>query len=173
MPSTYQLITANTLTTPTASVTLSAIPSTFTDLVLKGSIRCDESSFSNEQIRIRFNSLSTSIYSNVFARGDGSGSASALSSSETSGFVGLMNTDATTSNTFSNFEIYIPSYLSSVSKQTDTYTAMENNATTAYITALANLTATSAAITSLTFTTSNARNFVSGSSFFLYGIKNS
>jgi hypothetical protein len=167
------LITSQTLSSSTTSFSFTSIPATYRDLFVVGSVRCDEPSFTNEQIRVRFNSLSTTIYSNTFIRGDGGSVNTSSADTQTSGFVGLMNTDATTSNSFASFRIYIPAYLSSNSKQTETFTAMENNATTAYTTSLANLTAVTAAITSITFTTSNAKNFVSGTSFYLYGIRNS
>jgi hypothetical protein len=167
------LISSQTLSSSTASFSFNSITDTFTDLLIVGSIRVEEGSFTNEQIRIRFNGVSTSSYSHTFLRGDGGGMNSARGSSQTSGFVGLMNTTATTSNAFSSFSIYIPSYLSSTSKQTSTLAIMEDNGTTAYSTTLSNLAAISAAITSITFTTGNARNFVSGTSFYLYGIKNS
>jgi hypothetical protein len=167
------LISSQTLSSSTLSFSFNSIPTTFTDLLIVGSVRVDESSFTNEQIRIRFNGVSTSSYSHTFLRGDGSGMASANGSSQTSGYVGLMNTNATTSGAFSSFNIYIPSYLSSISKQTSTFAAMENDASTAYTTMFSNLAAITAPITSITFTTANAKNFVSGTSFYLYGIKNS
>jgi hypothetical protein len=168
-----KLITSQTLTSSTTSVSFNSIPATYQDLLIVASIKCDESSFTNEQIRIRFNGLSTSIYSNTSLRGDGSSVTTSRASSETSGFVGLMNTNEGVLAQYSSTTIYIPSYLSTSVKQTGTFTAHEMNGTTAYTTALANLAQVSAAITSITFTTANGRNFVSGASFFLYGISNS
>jgi hypothetical protein len=138
-----KLINSQTLTSSTTTFSFSSIPATYQDLLIVASIKTDESSFTNEQIRIRFNGLSTSIYSNTSIRGDGSGTT-----------------------------IYIPSYLSTSSKQTATFTAHEMNGTTAYTTSLANLTGLTSAITSITFTTLNTKNFVSGASFYLYGISN-
>jgi len=48
----------------------------------------------------------------------------------------------------------------------------EDNSTTAYVLAIANLLSSTTAISSLTFG-GYGFNFVSGSSFYLYGIKNS
>jgi hypothetical protein len=79
-----------------------------------------------------------------------------------------------TSNTFSSFELYIPNYGSSATKPFSSFTAHENNSTTAYLNAVAGLAAISSAVTSLSVlpNTSGTINFVAGSSFHLYGIKN-
>ena len=167
------LIASQTLSSSTATFSFSSIPSTFTDLFVVGSLRCDESSFTNEQIRIRFNAVSTASYYFGTIRGDGSAATSSRGDDLTSGFVGLMNTNATTTNAFSSFVISIPSYRSSIPKPSSTFTAMEDNATVAYTTSLSNLALINAPITSITFTTANSRNFVSGTSFYLYGQKNS
>jgi len=167
-----KLINSQTLTSSTTTFSFSSIPATYQDLLVVASIKTDESSFTNEQIRIRFNGLSTSIYSNTSIRGDGSGFTSSRQSSQTSGYVGLMNTNEGVLASYSSTTIYIPSYLSTASKQTATFTAHEMNGTTAYTTSLANLTGLTSAITSITFTTLNTKNFVSGTSFYLYGISN-
>ena len=44
MPATYTLIASNTLSSAAASVTFSAIPATYTDLVLRYSARSDGAS---------------------------------------------------------------------------------------------------------------------------------
>ena len=75
-----------------------------------------------------------------------------------------------TSNTFATAEIYIPSYRVSQHKQISMDSATENNATTAYRAVDAGLWRSTAAITSIEL---DGSNFVSGSSFYLYGIKNS
>jgi hypothetical protein len=84
---------------------------------------------------------------------------------------GLTNCATSTADTFTNAEMYIPSYLSSANKPISQITSMENNTTTAFIEAHAHLIGSSTAINSITFTASG--DFVSGSSFYLYGIKNS
>ena len=49
MPSTYTLISSNVLASSAASVTFSAIPSTYTDLVVRASIRSDATSDADDR----------------------------------------------------------------------------------------------------------------------------
>jgi hypothetical protein len=79
---------------------------------------------------------------------------------------------AATSNTFGNMEIYIPSYTVSQNKPLSNFSVQETNATTAYIRSDAMLFRSTSAISSLTID-ANTFNFAIGSSFYLYGIKNS
>ena len=166
MPSTYTLISSNVLTSSAASVTFSAIPSTYTDLVLRCSVRCDQAS---GNLALTLNG-STSNFSYTRLRGDGSAAASFRS---TFNYFGNINGTAHTSNTFTNAEVYLPNYQVSANKPMSSFTAQEDNATSAYITAVANLWSNTAAITSVTVNEYSGYNFVSGSSFYLYGIKNS
>ena len=172
MPVTYNLIASNTLSSSAASVTFSAIPNTYTDLVLRMSIRYD-GALIHGSTEIRFNSDSTTNYSRTSLWGDGSNVTSDRGSSQsTLIFPRSITGDSATANTFSNTEIYIPSYAVSQNKPIGGFGVGENNATTASLAANAGLWRNTAAITSI-FIQSNGTNLLSGSSFFLYGIKNS
>jgi len=92
---------------------------------------------------------------------------------ETSGYIALINASNATSNVFSSGEVYIPNYTSSTQKPSYGFSAAEDSATPAYLTLTANLGTATTAISSITFLSINSNNFVSGSSFYLYGIKNS
>ena len=172
MPTTYTLIASNTLSSSAATVTFSAIPNTFTDLVLKWSARSDRTGNDVNAIRIRFNST-TSLYSSTELWNIG-GSAGSSRNSSTSSISGMPTTAAdATSNTFASGEIYLPSYLVSQNKPLSGFNAAENNSSSSYqINAVAGLWRYTNAITDVEFASSGF-NFVSGSSFFLYGIKNS
>jgi hypothetical protein len=172
MPSTYTLISSNVLSSSAASVTFSAIPSTYTDLVLRMSARCDYA-FIFDGLLMRLNADSGSNYSYTILRGSGSAASSSAGTSQTTSRVGYVVGSTSTANTFNTGEIYIPSYLSSAKKPISTYAAQEDNASAAYMEANANLWQGTSAVTSITLTTANAANFVSTSSFYLYGIKNS
>jgi hypothetical protein len=168
MPSTYTLISSNVLSSSAASVTFSAIPSTYTDLVLRCSTR--NSSGGTCVIATTFNSQASG-YSVTRLRGTGSSASSGRTSSATYLYFSL--TDSTyTANTFSNWEMYLPNYLSTTSKPVSNFSVTENNATTSYIDVNAGLSNITSAITSVTLT-ADGDTFVSGSSFYLYGIKNS
>lgn len=172
MANTYTLIASNTLTSSAASVTFSSIPGTYTDLVLKASVRTDVVN-PFDQLYIRFNSDSGSNYSYTALRGIPTSVTSFRGTSQAQIRGGYTDASQATSNTFSSNEVYIPSYTSTTNKPVSVYGAQEDNVTGAYLEVNANLWQSSSAITSIVITTQNAANFVSGSSFWLYGIKSS
>jgi hypothetical protein len=172
MPSTYTLIASNVLGSSAASVTFSAIPSTYTDLVLRTSIRSDRAAgFDN--IDIRFNGDSATNYSRTIISGDGSSASSSRTSSASNWDAAIVDGNTATSNTFSNGELYIPNYTSTSSRAGSYFGAQEDNSATAYIRGNAYLYRGSSAISSIAMTPSNGTNWLSGSSFYLYGIKSS
>jgi|LakMenEpi03Aug12_release.lakeMendotaPanAssembly.Ray.scaffolds.fasta_scaffold1433155_1 hypothetical protein len=174
MPNTYSLISSNVLSTTAASVTFSAIPATFTDLVLSISGRTNVTGQATDNLELRFNGSSSSIYSITRLRGNGSTASSSANSGVTviNGLTAFDAADAT-SNTFSSLEIYVPSYLASQNKPVSLFSAQEDNNTTANVVVTAGLWRDTSAITSIYISSNSGGSFVSGSSFYLYGIKNS
>ena len=172
MPATYTLIASNTLSSSAASVTFSAIPGTYTDLVIRSSARSNSGGVS-ELFLLRFNSDTTTKYSYNYVNGTGATAGAGIFSAKTSAWALYVNGGATTANSFGNIEIYIPSYNSTANKPYSSFGANEDNNSTAYIAALAGLYTGTSGITSIDILPGNGTNFVSGSSFFLYGIKNS
>ena len=169
MPATYTLIASNTLSSSAASVTFSAIPGTYTDLILRWSARHTGATTSPLSVRVTFNGATTN-YSDTNLLGESTGASSGRNTGLAYfNFNGGMVAGGATSNTFSNTEIYIPSYASANNKPVNYETGCENNSTLALNGAIAGLWSNTAAITSIGLST----NFASGSSFFLYGIKNS
>jgi len=169
---TYTLISSNVLSSSSASVTFSAIPATYTDLVLRISARGDAGG-SNNYYTIVLNSNTGNVYSSTRVFGNGSTASSDREATGNPRFAvsqGMPGASAT-SNTFSNDEIYLPSYTVSANKPISQFVVQENNNTTAYIQAQAHLFHSTATVSSILLTA--ASNFVSGSSFYLYGIKNS
>jgi hypothetical protein len=174
MPSTYTLISSNVLATSAASVTFSAIPSTYTDLVVRISARSTRAAIS-ETLDLRINADSSTLYSYTYLYATGDPAGSFRRSSQTSLFISTMNAVDSTANTFTSAEIYIPSYTASQNKPLGSFGAFENRVSTIYeIDANAHLYRSTSAITSLTLSSAlGSSNFVAGSSFYLYGIKNS
>lgn len=173
MPSSRQLISSQVLTGTAASVTFSSIPSTYTDLVLRCSVRDSGSSgASQQQVRVRINGSSSAIYSRRNLTGVGSTAASGSGTSNTS-IAGFYAPDSgATSNTFNSFEVYIPNYTVSQNRQVSVFNVFENNSSTVNeINATAALYSDTTAITSLYIDT--VSGLVSGSSFYLYGLKSS
>ena len=174
MAATYELIASNTLGSSAASVTFSSIPATYTDLVVKMSLRGDRSGGNFYSMKLIINGTTSSVYSRTYLSGDGSSASSGRSSATTQSLEYSSTTiSGATANSFSNSEFYFPNYTSSSNKPNSFIGAGETNDTNAQLTAQANLVQIASAITSLQFSFPDASNFVSGSSFFLYGIKNS
>lgn len=170
---TYQLINSNVLTSTAASVTFSSIPATFTDLVVRVSARSSVAS-TQSNLAIELNSDASTLYSATFLFMTGQTPYTQVWSSDTYART-YGNTVGSTagSNTFSNFELYLPSYRASQNKPFGTYGATENNsANDNSITATANLYRSTTAISTIRFFNNDSSNFVSGSSFYLYGISN-
>lgn len=175
MPSTYTLISSNVLTSSAASVTFSAIPSTYTDLVVRTSLRSNRSSTDdNLKIIVNNDSGATSFWSYTRLRGDGS----TVASLRTTGYpwmeVFMIDGNTATSNTFSSNELYFPNYSGSQKKQIGVFNVQEDNAASGPVIAVqAFLRNTTDAISSLEFLPDNSTSWLAGSSFYLYGIKNS
>jgi hypothetical protein len=175
MPSTYTLISSNVLSSSAASVTFSAIPSTYTDLVLRMSTRSSGGGSIADSIRVRFNSDSATNYSYTYLFGYSTGGSDSVQITNdnyiyiNNGSVG----NTATANTFSSAEIYLPSYTLNQNKPLSIYSVLENNAASAYMEHDAVLYRSTSAISSIEFSLGSSADFVSGSSFYLYGIKNS
>jgi hypothetical protein len=175
MATTYTLISSVTVGSGgAASIDFTSIPATYTDLVLKVSLRNNTTG-----LRVRFNSDSGTNYS--WRRLSGSGSAAFSDSNTTYGspyntflYFSMQNTTSDTANTFSSGEMYVPNYTSSNQKSASLDSVQENNATSSNMAMQAGLWTGTAAITSVALTpdTGSSPLFVQYSSAYLYGISN-
>lgn len=173
MANTYILISSSELNSTQTSVTFSSIPNTYTDLVVRISARSDRAT-TNNSIRLIFNSSSAANYSYTGLIGSGSTASFGTTSLNTLANFGSTEGSSNTANTFSSHELYIPAYAGSLTKPFSSFNTVENNTTAAEISTYANLWNNTSAISSITFTAAGTGvGFVSGSSFYLYGIKNS
>ena len=177
MPVTYKLIASNTLTSSAASVTFSTISQTFTDLLLRCSVRDAGTGSTYGDVYIQYNgNNSAANYSRTYLYASG---ATALSSRTATGANQLDQIDfsasgsTATASTFGSLEVYIPSYTVSQKKAIGAFGVAETNSANAYINAHASLFQLTTAISSLVIGTNQGTQFDAGSSFFLYGIKNS
>ena len=172
MPSSRMLISSQTLGSAAASVTFSSIPATYTDLVLKYTARHDNA-FAISQVLITFNGDTAANYSETVFYGNSVSGASGRQSAMNAIDFNYVNADSSTANIFSSNELYIPNYTVSANKPMSWVGVTENNATTsnsAMIVANASLWRNNAAISSITLTAAASRNFLTNSSFYLYGI---
>lgn len=174
MANTYTLINSTSLSSSAASVTFSSIPATYTDLVLTVSARTDNGNV-DDSLLLTINSTGGTAYSRTWLRGNGAAASSGRSSSTnaySSDRMGLTASTAT-SSTFGSLKLYIPSYTASQNKPFAMFGVGETNATTAYMGVNAGLWSNTSAITQIDCAPTSGTNFVSGSTFWLYGIKNS
>ena len=175
MPSTYTLISSNVLTSSAASVTFSAIPSTYKDLEVRFSARTDDTSWA-AYCWVTVNGASTN-FSETYLRGNSATATSGRDSAQSSWYQVRLNGANSDANTFGSASIYFPSYTASQNKPVSIISTNEGNTSTSgyvVMTATAALWSNTSAITSITIDASTGgTNFVSGSSFYLYGIKNS
>ena len=168
---TYTLIEANILLSDATSLTFSAIPATYTDLLIRASARTDDTNVYGT-MSLEYSGGGGGFYSNTLVQGDGASASSARSSSlGNQRSLYASNGDSSTANTFSNTEWYIPSYTSANKKVVSLFAVGETNAATAYITGYAGLWQGTAIIDSIRIQAGGS-NFKTGSSFYLYGISN-
>jgi len=170
MASTYKLISSVTVGAgATSTIAFTSIPATYTDLVFRLSIR-NLSGGIDDQLRVNFNSTGVSGTTiNKVLQGNGLGSVGSANSS--TWIIGGFNGNGTTANTFTDAEIYIPNYLSSLNKNFYVDSTMETNAAQNYTEINACVWQDTAAITSVAFTMPSV-NFAQYSTAYLYGISN-
>jgi hypothetical protein len=167
MANTFELIASSTVGSGgAASINFTSIPSTYTDIVFKLSLRDTYSGVASADL-ISFNGSTASITSRMI---QGSGSA-VSSTSSPARFAGNNVSATATASTFSSVEVYIPNYAGSANKSFSVDSVTENNATEAYANFIAGLWSNSAAINQVTFTPTSG-SFVQYSTAYLYGVKN-
>jgi hypothetical protein len=171
MANTYEAIAKTVLTTTQATITFSSIASTYTDLVVLFSARTNEVSAADSGFWIYPNNNSgTMSYLRLRAIGS---SVSSDSNTSDSYWRNAVNGAGGTADTFASGELYIPNYANAAFKVGSwTIVREQNSATSNQMLAGAGLNRDTTAINTLNFI-SSGNSFVSGSSFYLYGIKNS
>jgi hypothetical protein len=152
-----------------SNIVFSSIPSTYTDLCLKLSVRSNRSA-SEDGLGITVNSASSG-YNYIILSGNGS-SASSVSTAYEQIWAARLNGNTTTSNTFTSSEFYFPNYAGSAAKSYSGDSVTENNATEAFATLSALLQSSTSAISSLTIQAING-TLMQYSTATLYGISKS
>lgn len=170
MSNTYELIASTSLGSAAASIEFNSIPSTFTDLILKLSLRASDSGSNWYLAKLTFNGDTTS--GNYSSRLIGAFGTSVYSTNSNY-YSGYIPSGARTASTFGNNEIMIPNYLASTQKSISTDSVTEGNGSSYEILGLwAGLWTGTAAINSITIA-SDTGNLAQYSSAYLYGIKSS
>jgi hypothetical protein len=170
MTSTYEMIATTTLGTTSATISLSSIPSTYTDLVLVISARTNRSGQATDGLNIKFNTDDGNNYSDTELVGNGS---SASSNRDTNSSRWLTN-DANlpgataTSGVFSAIIVSLQNYANTNVYKTG---LCRFNLASSNTGASVGLWRSTTAIDAITLISRNNADFVSGSTFTLYGIK--
>lgn len=166
---TMTLIASSTVTSggSSVSITFSSLPSTFTDLLVVGSIKSTTTNggFFVHNAYVLYNNDSAS-YTRRQLNGDGSVTVSFSGSDRIIGFV--PTSDSGGANTFGSLQLYVPNYAGSTNKSYSADTVTENNATTARQTITAGLWSNTSAINSLKIECDGG--FATGSMMSIYGI---
>ena len=172
MANTFELIESVTVGSGgAAEIEFTSIPSTWTDLVLKLSLRDDQSgNWGN--VRIQFAGITSGVYSERTVYGTGSGGGASFTNNSQGFNATVYDNQATsTSSTFGNAEVYIPNAASSNNKSFSTDSVTENNATSAIAILGAGLMANTSAVSSIKIYTVSG-SFVEHSTAYLYGVSN-
>jgi hypothetical protein len=155
-----------------STMNFTSIPSTYTDLCVKLSMRTNKGSGTSDSIFLRMNGDTGSTnYKYRYLYGTGSSTATGAATTDQWCYIGDSNITSSTSNNFTSADVYIPNYLSNGYKTVGSDLCMENNTTTTYTYLAANAWLSTSAITSLSFITT--ASFVQYSTATLYGISKS
>lgn len=165
MPATYEPIATTTLGSASNSVTLSSIPSTFTDLRLVIVVTADSA---GQDIGLRFNSDTGTNYSVTYLSGDGTFATSGRLSNFSNYRISHLGVYTDTSIPVT-VQTDIFSYAGSTFKTGLSAASGDKNGS-GYVARNVGLWRNTSAITSLTIF--SGANFSIGSTFTLYGIKN-
>ena len=163
-----ELIETKTVGSGGASyIEFTSIPQTYTDLLVKVSVRANGGSNTHENFQLDFNgSGSNQSYRDLF------GANGSVSSGTSTSYINSFPAANATANTFSNAEWYIPNYTSSNYKSISMDNTSENNASNGQDTLVAGLWSSTSAITSIRINNYNSNNFAQYSTASLYGISN-
>jgi hypothetical protein len=160
---TYVALASETLATSASSVTFAGIPATYRDLVV---VFAGTSTGTPTTVLTRLNSDTSSNYSNVMARGNGSNAAS--STTTTTGAWAIAQNEAL-GTTQSNALVQIMDYSATDKHKTILSRGNNNNSAGVSVEMTASRWATTSAVTTVQLVVTT-NNFASGSTFALYGI---
>jgi hypothetical protein len=163
-------IATTTLNTTASSITFSSIPQDYTHLQIRGILRSTRAENPNDPIQFRFNSDTASNYSSHNLTGNGAAAESGVDLG-TSILEGRVTGPTATASTFSAEVIDILDYANTNKYKTVRWLNAHDRNGAGQVKLLSGNWRNTAAITSITFSSVTASNFVQYSSLALYGIK--
>jgi hypothetical protein len=162
---TYTPLATTTLGSATATITFTSISGSYTDLIIAGKLRIDNSSSGSQNAVIRFNSDSGSNYAWSYILGDGSSVSSSRTTNATELLVSTVGNDDT--NRYSAEIWQINNYSNTTTYKTALLKHMAQYGNQVQF--WAGLWRSTSAITSISITAGSA-NWAAGSTLTLYGI---
>jgi hypothetical protein len=167
--SAWTVIRHQELASNEANITFSNIPQTYTDLILVYSLRTTLGGFNFDDMSMRINGDTSSVYTNRTLRAR-EGTMSALSGTDNRLAIYEACASAAPANSFGNGQIYIPNYALSGTKRISSmgYSIASNSNLQGGL--VSGLWAGNAAVTSISLFSANGQNLVQYSSATLYGI---
>lgn len=167
MPATYENIATTTLGSNQTTVSFTSISGSFTDLILVCNARSATASLSDTYL-MTFNGDTANNYSRTRLLGTGSAASSGnRTSAPNIDFEGMAGANAA-SDVFQIAKVQIQNYSNTTTNKT---TLIRGDDSNNYVLATVGLWRSTSAITSISLATSSGAQFVTGSTFTLYGIK--
>lgn len=171
MANTYTLIETKTLTSNTANINFTSIPQTYTDLNLLMSARINATG-NADIFYVKFNSSASTYRYRGMYKDSTTATASGVGGSS-GAFAGFVPASSMAGNTFNNASVYIPNYTNSQTKSYSCDWTTETNSNVQWMGLFALLWDGTSAINEINITTTGTNNFITDSTFYLYGIKSS
>lgn len=173
MAQTYTSIKSAVITSDTASVNFTSISQSYTDLVLMASIDTTNTS-GTAYLKLTFNGDTTATYYSATLKNYTATTASRDSTFggnfiDGSGYL-YVNDTTQASNMFSNFEMYIGGYTTSLKKPYNAHAFQNNNTSEHYIARDGGFYGSATAISSILIELPSSGSFISGTRFDLYGV---
>lgn len=165
----FEQIETVLLSSTTASVTFSSIPSTYKHLQVRTTARTNDA-LDLGGVAFRFNGDSGSNYTYHILDGDGSTVSSFAGTSQNMGLFGLVHGNTSPASSFGGVVSDILDY-ASTSKNKTVRSLSGRRATGAAVRLVSAAWLSTSAVTSLTILNNVGGSFVSGTRFTLYGIK--
>jgi hypothetical protein len=171
MAKTYTPIVTTTLTTNSATITFSSLPSTYTDLIIVFNARSATvgSSTGTDGLELQFNSDTGANYSYTQMYGNGSSGVSSRSTGTTSAAIG--NIPIASNTTSPGYEIATGNIMNYANSTTYKTVLGRGGPSGSYTIGRVGLWRNTAAITSVTGMINGGGSFLAGSTATLYGIK--
>jgi len=166
--STYTPIATQTLGSDASTVTFSSISGSYTDLILVINTRSSSTAASDTKLYVQFNGDTATNYSYTFLVGNGTSASSSRGSSQNQ--IYAADVSATGGSSYaglSTVTLQIQNYSNTTTYKTMLYRVASANV---FVEAVVGLWRSTAAITSIVLDLESTPQFITGSTFTLYGI---